>query len=205
MLPTELSASAKPVQHRHIGAIAALIFISLLSSLSGSPADHAITNSWEGFLWGIADPVLSLDRLVSLVAIGLLIGRKPLSAASFVIAAILGIVINLLTLHLPGAEIAIATFSIAFGAMFMTATQPHWLIITLLAAIAGLCHGYAHGVSIIGAEILPIATYVLGITVTQYVILLSTQEIHSILPSKMHLFGLAVCAVGIVFLHNSIM
>lgn len=205
MLQTELSAPAKPLQHRHIGAIAALIVISLLSSLSGSPANHAIANSWEGFLWGIADPVLSLDRLVSLLAIGLFIGRKPWITASFAFAAILGVVINLLPLHLPGAEIAIAAFSIAFGAMLMTSIQLHWLLLALLGAIAGLFHGYAHGVSIIGTEIVPLTTYVLGITLTQYVILLSAREIYSILPSKLRLLGSAFCAVGIVFLHNSIM
>lgn len=206
MLQTELSTSAQPLQHRHMGAIAALMVISLLSSLSGSPADHAIANSWEGLLWGIADPVLRLDRLISIVAIGMFIGRKPWMAASFAFTAILGIVINpILPLHLPDAEIAIASVSIAFGAMLMTSIQLHWLLVALLGAIAGLFHGYASGVSMIGMEIVPLATYILGMGISQYTILLTTKEIYSILPNKLRLLGSAFCAVGIVFLHNAIM
>ncbi|MBW4642392.1 MAG: HupE/UreJ family protein [Goleter apudmare HA4340-LM2] len=208
MLQTELSASATPLQHRHLGAIAGLVLISLLSSLSGSPVDHALANSWEGFLWGIADPVLSLDRLVSLVAIGLLsigIARGTFIAGSFVFAALLGTVIHLFQLNFSGAEIAIATSAIAFGALLLTSSQLNWVVLALLGAIAGLFHGYANGAAIIGVEIMPLATYILGITLTQYVIVISAREINSILPSKLRLVGLAFCAVGIVFLHNSIM
>ncbi|MBE9006318.1 hypothetical protein IQ259_14940 [Fortiea sp. LEGE XX443] len=57
---------------RHIGAIAALAIISLLSSWSGLPFHHEIYNSWDGFLWGMADPVLALDKLVGILTIGLL-------------------------------------------------------------------------------------------------------------------------------------
>lgn len=207
MLETELSGSATLVRHRHIGAIAALVLISLLSSLSGSPHIHVIANSWEGFLWGIADPVISLECLVSVVAIGLLsagTSHRAFIAASFVFAAILGTVIHLFLLNLPGAEIALAISSIAFGAMLVISNRINWVVLALLGAIAGFFHGYAHGESIIGAEIVPLVTYVLGITLTYYVIAMSVREIYPVLLSKIRFAGLTFCAVGIVFLHNSI-
>lgn len=207
MLETELSASATLLSHRHIRAIASLILISLLSSLSGTPHHHLIANSWEGFLWGMADPVMSLECLVSVVAIGLFSGgisRGAFIAASFVFAAIVGTVIHLFPLNLPGAEIAIAISIIVFSAMLVISNQLNWVILASLGAIAGFFHGYAHGESLIGAEIVPLVTYVLGITLTYYVIAMSVREIHPVLRSKIRFAGLTFCAVGMVFLHNSI-
>ncbi|NET74366.1 MAG: hydantoin utilization protein, partial [Sphaerospermopsis sp. SIO1G2] len=67
---TEEVSSSK--QYRLMVAIAALVIISLLASSGGSSIQHGISNPWEGFIWGIAEPVLSLDQLVFIVAIGLL-------------------------------------------------------------------------------------------------------------------------------------
>jgi urease accessory protein len=67
--------------YRYVGAIAALAIISLLSSWSGLPSQHEISNSWDGLLWGIADPVLAFDMLVSIVVIGLLARREWIAIA----------------------------------------------------------------------------------------------------------------------------
>ncbi len=207
MLSTELSASATLLKHRHIGAIAILVLISLASSLSGSPVHHPIANSWEGFLWGMADPVMNLDCLVSMIAIGLFsanISRGAFIAASFVFAAVFGTVIHLLQLNLVGAEIAIAISVIAFGSMLVISKQLNWILLAFLGAMTGFFHGYAHGEFIIGSEIVSLVTYVLGATLTQSVVVMSTREINPILLSKIHFTGLAFCALGIVFLHRSI-
>ncbi|AFY33838.1 HupE/UreJ family protein [Calothrix sp. PCC 7507] len=207
MLSTELSASATLLKHRHIGAIAALVLISLLISLSGSPIHHTIANSWEGFLWGMADPVMNLDCLVSVITIGLFsanICRGAFIAASFVFAAVFGTIIHLLQLNLAGAEIAIAISVIAFGMMLVISKQLNWVLLAFLGATTGFFHGSAHGELIIGAEIVPLVTYVLGATLTQSVLVMSAREINPILLSKIHFAGLAFCALGIVFLHNSI-
>jgi urease accessory protein len=207
MLEIELSASATLLSHRHIRAIAALVLISLLSSWSGAPHHHLIANSWEGFLWGMADPVISWECLVSIVAIALFsagISRGAFIAALFVFAAIVGTVIHLFPLNLPGAEIAIAISIIVFSVMLVISNQLNWIVLAFLGAIAGFFHGYAHGESIIGAEIVPLFAYVLGTTLTYYVIAMSVREIHPVLLSKRHFAGLTFCAMGIVFLHNSI-
>ncbi|MEH2293860.1 HupE/UreJ family protein [Nostoc sp.] len=202
--------------HRHIGAIAALILISLLSSLSGTPADHTISNCWEGFLWGLADPVISLNCLVGIIAIGLLSSvfvRGAVIARCFVLAAVLGIVIHICQLNFPGTQIAIAISSILFGTMLIMPNQPNFIVLALVGITAGLFQGYANAESIIGAGMIPLLAYILGITLTLFVVAMSAREIgvaigmreiNRILPWKMSIAGFAFCAIGIVFLSNSI-
>jgi len=198
--------------YRHIGAIAALVLISLLSSWSGLPSFHEIANSWDGFLWGIAAPVLSLDKFVSIVAIGLLAAvtvRGGWIAISFVLAALLGTVIHLLPISLPGTEIAIAIASISFGVMLFMPTPPKFLILLIVAAIAGLCHGYFNSESILGADIMPSIFYVLGAALTQYAVVMSCRKIGntielSSMPTMMSFVGFAICALSVVFLKVSV-
>ncbi|MEH2045798.1 HupE/UreJ family protein [Nostoc sp.] len=201
---------------RHIGAIAALILISLLSSLSGTPFDHTISNGWEAFLWGLADPVISLNCLVGIVAIGLLSSmfvRGAAIAGCFVFATVLGIVIHIFQLNLPGTEIAIAISTIVFGTMLMMPNQLNFLVLALVGISAGLFQGYANAESIVGAGMIPVVAYILSITLTLFAVAMSAREIgvgigmgeiNRILPWKISLAGFALCAIGIVFLSNSL-
>ncbi|MEH2194842.1 MAG: HupE/UreJ family protein [Nostoc sp.] len=207
---------------RHIGAIAALIIISLLSSLSGTPANHAITNPWEGFVWGLADPVIGLDCLVGIIAIGLLSSmfvRGVAIAGCFVLAAILGIVIHLFQLNLPGAEIAmpsagaaIAISTIVFGTMLIIPNQPSFVVLALMGISAGSFQGYTVAESIIDAGTIPLIAYIVGMSLTLFTVAMSAREIGSAmgmgeinqtLPWKITIAGFAFCAIGIVFLSNS--
>ena len=204
------------LMHRHIGAIAALILISLLSSLSGTPDHHTISNYWEGFFWGLADPVIGLDRLAGIVAIGLLSSvfvRAAVIAGCFVLAAVLGIVIHLFQLNLLGTEIAIAISTIVFGTMLMMPNQPNFMVLALVGVSAGLFQGYADAESIIGAGMMSLVAYILGITLTLFAVTMSARkigvamgmgEINRILPWKISIAGFGFCAIGIVFLSNSI-
>ncbi|MEH2446416.1 MAG: HupE/UreJ family protein [Nostoc sp.] len=222
MFKTKLSASRAwrefytlKLMHRHIGAIAALILISLLSSLSGTPDRHTISNCWEGFLWGLADPIIGLDCLVGIVAIGLLSSvfvRGAAIAGCFVLAAVLGIVIHVFGLNLPGTEIAIAISTIVFGTMLMMPNQPNFTVFTLVSVSAGLFQGYADAESVIGAGIISLVAYILGIILTLFAVTMSAKkigvamgmgEINRILPWKISIAGFALCAIGIVFLSNS--
>lgn len=207
MLTVELSTSATRLQRRHALAIASLVLISLLSSLSGFHVHTPISNSWEGCLWGIADPVISLDRLAVVVAIGLLSAgmvRGALIAAAFVSAAVFGTVIHIFQVNLAGAEIGIAISTIAIGAMLMMSKQPNWVLLSLLGAIAGLFHGYAGTGSAFETGMIPLVIYVLGVTLTQCAVVMSAREIYAMLPNRIRFAGVAFSAIGIVFLRNAI-
>lgn len=207
MLTIGLSTSGKDITHRYAVAIAALAVISLLSSLSGFHGHPAISNSWEGLLWGIADPAIDLNRLASLVAIGLLsagIVRGAFIAASFGAAAAFGMVMHLFHVNLPGAEIGIAISTIIFSAILLIENKPNWIVVSVLGAIAGLLQGYAGVESVVNTGIIPLVIYVMGFALTQCALLMSVREIYSILPKKITFAGLAFCAIGIVFFGNAI-
>jgi urease accessory protein len=199
-----------------LGAIAILVVISLLTSAGGSPIEHNVSSTWEGFIWGIADPVISLDRFAGIVALGLFSARFTRGNwlnITFVIAAICGQLINLSPVILPAPAIAIAICTIALGVMLVTPIPIHWLAIALLSATAGIFQGYSDATSIIGAETLTMIIFVISVAFTQTVIIMSARkigvnfginEINQILPKIIRFAGLVFCAIGIVFLGYSI-
>ncbi|GAX40604.1 hydrogenase accessory protein [Tolypothrix sp. NIES-4075] len=196
--------------HRHVYAIASLLLISLLSSFTLT--QHlAISNWFDGFLGGLAHPVLGLHHLVSVVAIGLISGvvvRGALIPAGFVFATLLGTINHLLYLNLPGAETAIAFFTIVFAVMLAIPSQPNLIVLVLLTATAGLFHGYTYGQAILETPISSQIAYMLGLTLTQFVVAMSAREIGNIISvgklQNIRNAGFAFWAIGIVFLSYSI-
>ncbi|MGM3304979.1 HupE/UreJ family protein [Anabaena sp. WFMT] len=217
-LSTSPNSEKSPIsrQYRLLGGIAALILISLLSSSGGAPVQHTISNCWEGFIWGIADPVIGLDRLAGIVAIGLLSARFASGTwiiVSFVLAAFCGQLIHLSQLNLPGAEIVLAICTIIFGVILVLRNQVSWLVCAILAAIAGLSQGYVDSQAILSAETVTLVLYVIGVTLTQAVIVMSARKIGVIIskaainqmfPKIIRWIGLTFCAIGIIFLGNAV-
>ena len=205
---------------RYLGAMVIALAIAFFAIPQPAYAHHAIggktpVNLFDSFLSGLAHPVIGLDHLAFVVAIGLLaVGQRrgALFPAGFVVAAMLGTAIHVLQIDLPAAEIAIAFSVIIFGAMLLWRSRPHWLVTAGLAAIAGLFHGYAYGESIVGAQMFPLFAYLLGFTLIQYGIALvaflvgniALQKSANSSPSWLRLSGLAICAIGVVFLSSSV-
>ena len=216
LVASESSNLLTSKQQRLLGSIAILVVISLLTSAGGSPIEHNVSSTWEGFIWGIADPVISLDRFAGIVALGLFSARFTRGNwlnITFVIAAICGQLINLSPVILPASGIAIAICTIALGVMLVTPIPIHWLAIALLSATAGIFQGYSDATSIIGAETLTMIIFVISVAFTQTVIIMSARkigvnfginEINQILPKIIRFAGLVFCAIGIVFLGYSI-
>lgn len=203
-------------QYRLMGAIATLVLISLITSSGGAPIEHTISNGWEGFIWGIAEPVIGLDRLAGIVAVGLLSARFVggfWTSLSFVLSALAGQVIHLASLNIPGAEITIAICTIIFGVILFLPTQIGWLACTIIGILAGLSQGYADSQAIINVDMFTMITYLIGVSLAQAVIIMSAREIgknisqtavNQILPRTIRWVGLTFCAIGIVFLGNAV-
>jgi urease accessory protein len=214
--PDSGKSTVSQLQYRHIGAIVALVLISLLSSLTGTPTYHAISNCWEGLVWGLADPVLRLDHLAGILAIGLLSAGVVSGLGiriSFVVFTILGMIVYLSPLNLTNTQIAIAISIIACGAMLVMPTRLNWLAIATVGVIAGLFQGYVNGEAMVDLGILTIITYMLGIIFTQTMLVTCAKEIGTIMgmgeinhiwPQIIRLAGLGFLAIGIVFFGNSI-
>lgn len=201
--------------------VASLIAIGLLVGASPALAHHAMggrlpANFFEGLISGLAHPIIGLDHLAFVIAIGLIgAGQQNgwLIPAAFVLTAIAGTEIHLLKFDLPGAEIAIACSVIIFGALLILSKKQNWLMLAGLGGIAGLFHGYAYGESIVGAEMTPLIAYLIGFSLIQYGISAIAMLIGNVLSQKfasqfstiLRFIGFAICSIGIVFLSRTVL
>ncbi|MBE9225038.1 HupE/UreJ family protein [Phormidium sp. LEGE 05292] len=197
-----------------------LVVIGFFSVAQKAMAHHAMggrmpANFFEGFISGLAHPIIGLDHFAFIVAIGFLavgLSRGALIPAGFVIASLAGTGLHLLKLNLPGNEIIIACSVIVFGILLVAQKQLNFTWLIALAAVAGLFHGYAYGESIVGAEMTPLFAYLLGFSIIQYAIALTalatgnllTQKFTNLTVSPLRLAGFAISAIGVVFLTNSL-
>jgi urease accessory protein len=189
--------------------VAAFASTGLLLSTPSS-AHHAIggatpSSAWEGFLSGLAHPVLGVDHLAFLVAVGLIAAlhrRGELVSFAFVAASLVGICVHVLGLGLPSAEWMISLSVVLIGALLVTAPRSLASVIALVAT-AGIFHGYGYGESMVGAEMTPLSTYLLGLSAIQLVLALSIQyflgpAVRS--TGSLRWAGLLIGGVGLAYL-----
>lgn len=180
-------------------AIALMLGVSVaiglgLNLLASSPAlaHHpfggvAPKNMIEGFLSGLGHPVVGFDHLLFTVATGLLavgVVRGLMIPIAFALMALAGTGIHLLGMDLPAPESIIAFSVVIFGLLLAVRQRPETFLIVALAAGAGLFHGYAYGESVVGAEATPLLSYLIGFTVVQMAIALSSYVAATLVMQK---------------------
>ena len=161
-------------------ALTRLSFAALALTTVAAPADahHAMGGAtpstfMEGFLSGIGHPVIGIDHLAFIVTIGIAaaFARGGFGIiAAFIAASTVGVMAHVIELNVPLVEPLVATSVIVAGgalAAGMTSARTGWLV---LAAVAGLFHGYAFGESAVGAERMVIGAYLIGLALIQVAI-----------------------------------
>ena len=168
---------------------------------------HVPTNFGQGFLSGLAHPVIGLDHLAFVVAVGItaaLAGRLWTLGLSFVAATLAGCLVHLAGGTLPVAELVIAATLLLLGAIIATNRELPAVMLGLLFAGAGLFHGWAYGESIFGAEQTPLAAYLAGFTLIQLAVVLFAGLVTRWVIAtesdrmKVRLAGAAVAGMGLV-------
>ncbi|MGG6296927.1 HupE/UreJ family protein [Leptolyngbya sp. AN02str] len=166
----------------------------------------------EGFLSGVGHPVVGLDHLAFVVALGLLASLRvggwwvPLG---FLLAAIAGTGLHLSSVNVAGLEIWVALSVLALGVLLLKREVSPMLVL-IVGAIAGVFHGYAYGETVIGAEQAPIGGYLLGFTLIQYAIALGALALGRALQHRVKLHqpmripALVISAMGAAFLAMAI-
>lgn len=168
------------------------------------------SNFLEGFLSGVGHPVIGIDHLVFVIAIGLMatvIRQGAWLPLVFVGTALLGTGIHLQSWDLPAPEFFISASVLIFGGMLTLKQNLNGLLSIGLAAIAGVFHGYAYGEAIVGAEMAPLLAYLVGFSVIQLAIaalayccgkaLTSPVSGQSALPLRFA--GFAIGGMGLAF------
>ncbi|MCA1991201.1 MAG: HupE/UreJ family protein [Coleofasciculus sp. S288] len=214
------STSRSPNKGLGFNAVALLVWIGILSASQQAMAHHPLgnrtpSNFIEGFASGLAHPIIGLDHLAFVVAVGLMsagLVRGFLVPGAFVLASLVGTGLHLLSLDLPGLEIIIAGSVVAFGGLLLASKTLSLPILAGLAAVAGIFHGYAYGEAIIGARMAPLLAYLLGFSIIQYGVAMLALWLGRVAIAKfankpfpvMQVLGFAICSVGVMFLTSAL-
>lgn len=160
----------------------------------------------EGFISGVAHPVIGLDHLAFVVGIGVLgalVGRRYSLPGAFLLASVFGVVLHLWALNIPMLEVILSASVVLCGAVVLLGRESlqgkPWLWVL---AATGMLHGYAYGESIVGAEVGQLSSYVVGFTLCQFAVALASGALVDLTRSKWTpVAGGAIVGVGLTFLH----
>lgn len=154
--------------------------VALAAILASSPAfaHHPMggqtpSNFMEGLLSGVGHPIIGLDHLAFVVAVGVaaaMTSKRLILPLFFVLATIVGTVIHLMAIDLPIVETVIAASVALIGFMVLSGKRFSTLALASVFSVAGIFHGFAYGEAIFGAETTPLVAYLTGFGVTQYFI-----------------------------------
>ncbi len=158
--------------------VLALLAFALLGQPRDALAHHMIggdlpQNFLEGFLSGLAHPIIGFDHFAFILAAGLIAAKVARGATLpliFLGASVAGCVVHLAGLTVTGGEIVVAISVVGVGAFLVADKRVHRSLLVTGFALGGAFHGYAYGESIVGAEPAPLAAYLVGLIVIQYAV-----------------------------------
>ena len=111
---------------------------------------HVIQSGANGFQSGFEHPLTGPDHFLAMFAVGLwgaqMGGRSVWTLpVTFPLIMVLGGILGIVGIPLPGIETGIALSIVALGLAIAFAWKPAEWIALLLIAVFAICHGYAHG------------------------------------------------------------
>jgi urease accessory protein len=190
----------------------------LLVAAAGVPAEahHVMggrtpSNFMEGFLSGLAHPVIGLDHLAFIVAMGVAAGVARLNLAIpalFIVASAIGVALHVRGVTLPVAELLVALSVVIAGAMIASGRSLRALVWAALFVVAGFVHGYAFGESIFGAEASPLAAYLVGLVIVQAAVATGVAVLaqrSAAAAMQPRLAGAAIAGIGIAILAGQLL
>ncbi len=187
--------------------------VAVFSSVAGPAlAHHVMDNKMpvsftDGLLSGLGHPIIGLDHLAAVIAVGCLAAGQrhgALLAIGYVVAMTIGAAAHIGEATVAGAEIFVALSVVALGLVLLRARSLRTDIAFALFAFAGLVNGYALGESIAGAQPAPVYAYFIGLALIQSAIALVAMQGTRMLaarttlqPAVIRVLGVAVIAVGL--------
>jgi urease accessory protein len=190
----------------------------MLVAAAGVPAEahHVMggrtpSSFMEGFLSGLAHPVIGLDHLAFIVAMGVAAGVARLNLAIpalFIVASAIGVALHVRGVPLPVAEMLVALSVVIAGAMIASGRSLQALSWAALFVVAGFVHGYAFGESIYGAEASPLAAYLVGLVIVQAAVATGVAVLarrSAAAAMQPRLAGAAIAGIGIAILAGQVL
>ena len=131
------------------------VLLSLSLALPSSAFAHAPDGASGGFFRGFLHPILDLDHLIAMVAVGLwgaFLSDRVLWILPIMFPSIMavGAAIGIFGLEVPLVEFVIALSGVVLGALIALRFKVQLSIAMILVGIFALFHGYAHGTEMPG-------------------------------------------------------
>ena len=131
------------------------VLLSLSLALPSLAFAHALDGAGGGFFTGFLHPILGLDHLIAMVAVGLwgaVLSDRALWILPIVFPSIMavGAAIGIFGLEVPLVEFAIALSGVVLGALIALRFKAQLSVAMILVGIFALFHGYAHGKEMLG-------------------------------------------------------
>lgn len=200
--------------------LSALAFAALAVFATPALAHHVMDGELpstfaQGLLSGLAHPIIGLDHLAFVVALGIgaaLLAGPLVVIAAFVTMSMAGVLIHIARLDIPMVE-PLVSFSVLLAGLALiwsrSVAGSVWLAI---AAGAGLLHGYAFGESIVGAERAVVGAYLIGLALVMAAIALMvvwiTRRIvgaDGVASPRLRVAGAVVGCVGAVLFVSTLL
>ncbi|MGL5074445.1 MAG: HupE/UreJ family protein, partial [Waterburya sp.] len=134
------------------GVFGVLLAINFFTNTSPALAHHPMggklpSNFTEGLLSGLGHPVIGIDHLAFVIAIGLLAALTNrlgmVIPLAFMLTTAVGTLIHLQSIDLPVVELVISASVLLIGILLAQTNQTNLVLLTIISAIAGIFHGYA--------------------------------------------------------------
>ncbi len=128
-----------------------ILLISLLFFVPETAVAHAPEGAGGGFFTGFLHPIMGVDHLVAMIAVGLwgaFLGERALWILPIVFPSIMavGAALGIIGLEIPLIEFVIALSGVVLGALIALRVRAPLAIAMVLVGIFAIFHGYAHGV-----------------------------------------------------------
>ena len=140
-----------------IPLVARLLMLAGSALFAGPALAHAVEGMADGFLSGFLHPLLGLDHVAAMVAVGLwgaFLGAPAIWVLPVVFPLVMAVggAIGILGVPLPGVEIGIALSAIVLGAMVAIAARPPLGVAAVIVGAFAIFHGHAHGTELHDAD-----------------------------------------------------
>ena len=195
-----------------------LLSCAALALPIGAHAHHAMDSATpasfiEGLVSGLAHPVIGLDHLLFILAMGaacFYFARSAGTVLTFVLGTLADTAVHLYSATLPYQEVWVASSLVLLGFLFF---RGHGFLRSKAAfalfGVCGIVHGYAYGEAIIGAEPTPLLAYLGGFALVQLAIAFAGFAIARYAQRRnlavgATAFGAALSFAGVVFLALSV-
>ena len=201
------------IAHRSTKAVLALAATAIVAAgpaLAHHPMGGAVPGTLtEGLMSGLAHPILGVDHLAALVAVGLIAARGAGLLATpivWVLGMLAGVALHMAGIGLPFGEALVAGTVIVLGVALVAPRALSRSSLLALVGAGGFMHGHALGESIIGAEATPLVAYLAGLAIVQaglaagIALLVRYSGRGMDQPAALRTAGLALAVVGAGFL-----